>query len=128
MKGKRSNEQILLLYRLDCYNQFLQYQETAKVVQIAKWTVSVVFFNFDPLECKGVSVDQYSKNYNWDVTWHRLLLLKIGKLFKTLSFRPWFWSIMTLKNRRSWEKKLKWTVFHQIIEMLYWYRTKLVWN
>ena len=31
MKGKRSNEQILLLYRLDCYNQFLQYQETAKV-------------------------------------------------------------------------------------------------
>ena len=36
MKGKRSNEQILLLYRLDCYNQFLQYQETAKVVQIAK--------------------------------------------------------------------------------------------
>ena len=34
MKGKRSNEQILLLYRLDCYNQFLQYQETAKVKYI----------------------------------------------------------------------------------------------
>ena len=44
MKGKRSNEQILLLYRLDCYNQFLQYQETAKV-----------FTNFDPLQSWSTS-------------------------------------------------------------------------
>jgi len=32
MKGKRSNDQIVLLYRLDCYNQFSKYHETAKAL------------------------------------------------------------------------------------------------